>query len=73
MGPQSGDEHVTDLSDRVRAIIAREEGKPSGAGAGADGGAIGRVVSQESNEAAPRHEFRRVSSVDEQEETEKAV
>lgn len=69
MSPESGDEHITDLSNRVRAIIAREEGKP---GAG-DCGAIGRVVSQESNEAAAaRHEFRRISSVDEQEETEKA-
>ncbi|KAK7745463.1 hypothetical protein SLS53_002961 [Cytospora paraplurivora] len=69
LSPESGDEHITDLSTRVRAIIAREEGK-SGAG---DGGAIDRVVSQESNEAAAaRHECRRISSVDEQEETEKA-
>lgn len=71
LSPESEDEHVSDLSERVRAIIAREEGKSSAA---EDGGAVDRVVSQESIEAAAaRHEFRRVSSVDEQEETEKST
>ncbi|KUI61385.1 Putative glutathione-specific gamma-glutamylcyclotransferase 2 [Cytospora mali] len=71
LSPDSGDEHVTDLSNRVRLILAREEGKTPVAG---DGGAVDRVVSQESNESATAaHGFRKVSSVDEQEETEKAL
>ncbi|KUI67010.1 Putative glutathione-specific gamma-glutamylcyclotransferase 2 [Cytospora mali] len=71
LSPESGDEHVTDLSNRVRMILAREEGKTPASG---DGGAVDRVVSQESNESATAsHGFRRVSSVDEQEETEKAL
>lgn len=70
LSPESEDEHVSDLSERVRAIIAREEGKLSAAEGGVD---VHRVASQESNEAAAaHHEFRRVSSIDEQEETEKA-
>lgn len=71
LSPESGDEHVSDLSERVRAIMAREEGISLAA---EDGGAVDRVVSQESNEpAAAHHKFRRVSSVNEQEETEKAT
>lgn len=70
LSPESGDEHVSDLSERVRAIIAREEGKSSAA---EDGGAVDRVVSQSGNgAAAARHGFKRVNSVSEQEETEKA-
>lgn len=76
LSPESGDEHVTDLSGRVRAIIARGEGQ--GEGKGGDGGvgaraAVGKAVSRRSDEAAAaRHEFSRAGSVDAQEETEKA-
>lgn len=76
LGPEDGDEHVTDLSERVRAIIAREEageearGAASATGAGREAAAaVGRA---DDEAAAARLEFRRVSSVDEQEETEKA-
>lgn len=63
LGPDGGDEHVTDLSERVRAIIAREEEGDKGEHA---------VVTRTDDEAAAaRHEFRRDSSVVEQEETEK--
>ncbi|RYP14856.1 hypothetical protein DL765_006074 [Monosporascus sp. GIB2] len=54
LSPESGDAHVTDLADRVRAIEARR-------GEGAGGG-----------DEAASHEFKKVDSVDEQEETEKA-
>ncbi|RYP39481.1 hypothetical protein DL767_002215 [Monosporascus sp. MG133] len=53
LSPESGDTHVTDLADRVRAIEARR-------GEGAVGG-----------DEAASHEFKKVDSVDEQEETEK--
>ncbi|RYP91697.1 hypothetical protein DL770_002138 [Monosporascus sp. CRB-9-2] len=53
LSPESGDAHVTDLADRVRAIEARR-------GEGAVGG-----------DEAASHEFKKVDSVDEQEETEK--
>lgn len=56
LSPESGDEHVTDLSDRVRAIEARHKQ------AGEDG--------TETPSSPPPHEFRKVRSVDEQEETE---
>lgn len=70
LSPESGDEHVTDLSDRVGLIIAREEGKTL---VGENGEVLEKMVSRESNEAAAaRHKFGRVSSVNEQEETEKA-
>ncbi|KAI0136437.1 ChaC-like protein-domain-containing protein [Xylariales sp. AK1849] len=56
LGPESGDAHVKDLSNRVRAIEAKsnEEG-------------IGFKTPEPPNP----HDFRKVSSVDEQEETEK--
>ncbi|KAI4868619.1 ChaC-domain-containing protein [Hypoxylon rubiginosum] len=59
LSPESGDAHVTDLSDRVRAIESRgrREGGPAAEGF-------------ERHPAS--HEFRKVGSVDEQEETEKA-
>ncbi|KAL7629213.1 hypothetical protein AAE478_000733 [Parahypoxylon ruwenzoriense] len=57
LSPDSGDAHVTDLSDRVRKIDRkRREGQPQVEG-------FGHPVP---------HQFRRVSSVEEQEETEKA-
>ncbi|KAK2610820.1 hypothetical protein N8I77_004219 [Diaporthe amygdali] len=73
LSPESGDEHVTDLSKRVRAIISREE--ESGRGKGkVESPATKNAVSQGSDAAAGAlHDFRKVSSVDEQEETEKAV
>ncbi|KAH8196792.1 hypothetical protein TruAng_009034 [Truncatella angustata] len=55
LSPESGDEHVTDLSNRLRDVEA---------------GLKSRSEVDEPN--SPSHEFRRVSSVDEQEETEKA-
>lgn len=64
LSPESGDEHVTDLSNRLRGIMAREE-----AAASKDGGDVEAVVSQAS--AASHHGFERASSIDEQEETEK--
>ncbi|KAF3062768.1 hypothetical protein GL218_09506 [Daldinia childiae] len=57
LSPESGDAHVTDLSDRVREIDRkRREGQ----------------LQVEGFEHPVSHEFRKVSSVDEQEETEKA-
>lgn len=56
LSPESGDAHITDLSNRVRDIEARRE--------------KGDVVVKEP-ESPVSHEFQRVSSVDEQEETEK--
>lgn len=58
LSPESGDEHVTDLSNRVRAIRERERRKQGGEAV--DG------VHEEAH-----HEFTKVGSVDEQEETEK--
>ncbi|KAI1844297.1 hypothetical protein JX265_007864 [Neoarthrinium moseri] len=56
LSPESGDAHVTDLSDRLREIEAKSKKGETD---------IQEPVSPVS------HEFRRVSSVDEQEETEK--
>ncbi|KAI0974478.1 ChaC-domain-containing protein [Xylaria arbuscula] len=58
LSPESGDGHVTDLSNRLRGI---ERGIKSG---GADFGVSGQPE-------PVSHEFAKVSSVDEQEETEK--
>ncbi|KAK4162070.1 glutathione-specific gamma-glutamylcyclotransferase [Cladorrhinum sp. PSN259] len=73
LSPESGDEHVTDLSNRVRAVAAREEGKIQ-----ADNQILraqSPVVSPDHEESSlyeHHHDFKKVSSVDEQEETEKA-
>ncbi|KAF3010502.1 hypothetical protein E8E14_008280 [Neopestalotiopsis sp. 37M] len=63
MSPESGDEHVTDLSNRVRDIDARQHNNKTGDTS---------VVDHHDEEPAspPPHEFRKVRSVDEQEETE---
>lgn len=62
LSPESGDEHVTDLAERVRTIIAREQQGQSG---GAEAEA---VVSLERDEkASARHEFSSAESVDGQE------
>lgn len=53
LSPESGDAHITDLSDRVREIEARD--------------AKGHPYKEPAS-----HEVRKVSSIDEQEETEKA-
>ena len=58
LSPESGDEHVTDLSNRVRAIEAR------GAEAGEE--------LKSPDESPVSHGFKKVHSVDEQEETEKS-
>lgn len=63
LSPASGDEHITDLSDRVRAIAAADKN-----GLGLEPGLDKR---QTDEQQPPHHEFRKVSSVDEQEETEK--
>ncbi|KAI2629608.1 ChaC-like protein-domain-containing protein [Hypoxylon sp. NC1633] len=56
LSPESGDAHVTDLSDRVREI---ERKRRAG------------EIQVEGFEHPVSHEFRKVGSVDEQEETEK--
>ncbi|KAK4234303.1 ChaC-like protein-domain-containing protein [Achaetomium macrosporum] len=83
LSPESGDEHVTDLSTRVRAIAAREEEKtkrigkirtekeeflrpPSPVSVSPE-----RVLEREQQHHEQHHDFRKVSSIDEQEETEK--
>ncbi|KAH6626010.1 ChaC-like protein-domain-containing protein [Chaetomium sp. MPI-SDFR-AT-0129] len=104
LSPESGDEHVTDLSNRLRAVIAREEGAEKGGdgvGAGGEKGvrddgkvlspslpvasvsgatttSTGDVVSsspvlqREQQHHEQPHDFKKVSSIDEQEETEKS-
>ncbi|KAK9789722.1 hypothetical protein SCARD494_08993 [Seiridium cardinale] len=58
LSPESGDEHVTDLSNRLREIEAKDN--------------KGEANGVEEPIPPPSHEFRKVSSVEEQEETEKA-
>ena len=57
LSPESGDAHITDLSNRVREIEAKDT----------KGQAHGSL-----SEAPASHGFHNVSSIDEQEETEKA-
>ncbi|KAK5655027.1 hypothetical protein OQA88_6786 [Cercophora sp. LCS_1] len=70
---ESGDEHVTDLSNRLRAIMAARNGEKDNQ----TGAKILRSpnlvsVSLESEKTLPHHHhFKRATSVDEQEETEK--
>ncbi|GAB1311249.1 glutathione-specific gamma-glutamylcyclotransferase [Madurella fahalii] len=73
LSPESGDEHVTDLSNRVRAIAAREEGKQSGIHTDNTILSLHPPVTVSPEQAAQHHHhnFRKVSSIDEQEETEK--
>ncbi|KAK4226917.1 glutathione-specific gamma-glutamylcyclotransferase [Podospora fimiseda] len=72
LSPESGDEHVTDLSNRVRTIAARE-----GGGIQADKQILRAqfpVVSPDPEESLHHdhhHHFKKVGSVEEQEETEK--
>ncbi|KAG6363439.1 hypothetical protein INS49_008539 [Diaporthe citri] len=72
LSPESGDEHVTDLSERVRAIISREEERGRGGKGGVGAPATKNVVSQGSDAAADAlHDPKEVGSVDQNEETEK--
>ncbi|KAJ4295731.1 hypothetical protein N0V88_004433 [Collariella sp. IMI 366227] len=70
---ESGDEHVTDLSERVREVARREEER-RGRGEGG-GGRVGpeHVLEREREHHGQHHEFRKVKSVDEQEEAEKGL
>lgn len=72
LSPDSGDDHVTDLSNRVRAIAAAREGEQK---AGQTDNIL-RVhtpvnVSPELLHQHHHEAFRRAGSIDEQEETEK--
>ncbi|KAK3937115.1 ChaC-like protein-domain-containing protein [Diplogelasinospora grovesii] len=58
LSPESGDEHVTDLSNRCRMIAAAEADEEN-------------MAKEQEEEHRQHGHFRRVSSVDEQEETEK--
>lgn len=78
LSPDSGDEHVTDLSNRVRAIAAaaaREEEQEARHGQGqADNILRAHTPVNVSPELLHQHHheaFRRAGSIDEQEETEK--
>ncbi|KAK7740028.1 hypothetical protein SLS62_011144 [Diatrype stigma] len=75
LSPESGDAHVTDLSNRVRAIEARAgSGRAAAAGAGEEArGQVGGGGTEGKEDAGlpESPEFRKVDSVDEQEETEK--
>lgn len=71
LSPESGDEHVTDLSERVRAIISREEGRGRGEGV-VEALATENSVSKGSDAAAGAlDDSSKVGSVDQNEETEK--
>ena len=95
LSPESGDAHVTDLSDRARAIAAREavveqaseaevERKTRSILQTDDSKVLSphppvsvvspeRVLERERRHHEQHHDFRKVSSVDEQEETEKTL
>jgi hypothetical protein len=64
LSPESGDKHVSDLSHRVRTVAAREEGRVTVV-------SPEQVLQAEQQHHEQHHDFRKVSSVDEQEETEK--
>lgn len=73
LSPESGDEHVTDLSNRVRAIAARGEGRQSSIQTDSTilSPHLPVTVSPEQAAQHHHHDLRKVSSIDEQEETEK--
>ncbi|KAK4128357.1 cation transport regulator-like protein [Parathielavia appendiculata] len=73
LSPESGDEHVTDLSNRVRAIAARDEKEKEREQIGLQAATVGpeQVLRREQQHHEQTHDFRRGSSIDEQEETEK--
>ncbi|KAK0612960.1 ChaC-like protein-domain-containing protein [Bombardia bombarda] len=64
LSPESGDEHVTDLSNRVRAVAAQD---------GENGSKSSQTpVNVDTSAEQPiHHDFRQIKSIDEQEETEK--
>lgn len=66
LGPESGDEHVTDLSNRVRALAAASQQEERDE---EDGSPTKPIMS---SLPPVSHDFKKVSSIDEQEETEKS-
>ena len=60
LSPDSGDQHISDLGERLRDI-ARREGEP-----------VPDTEKTLVDEEGQGHEFRKVTSIDEQEEMEKA-
>ena len=74
LSPESGDEHVTDLSNRLRAIMELRDGK-QGIKTGTQRFSLPLPVSASSESERDlqlylhQHHFRRATSVDEQEET----
>ncbi|KAK4192669.1 hypothetical protein QBC35DRAFT_447037 [Podospora australis] len=86
LSPESGDEHVTDLSNRVRAVAAVVVSTAAAARELGDIGTDKQILSaqspvnvssgldpEEDHHHHHHHDFRKVSSVDEQEETEKTL
>lgn len=73
LSPESGDEHVTDLSNRLRAIMEVQSREKSGQTGTNILRSLNPVsVSLESETGLPHHNhFKRATSIDEQEETEK--
>ncbi|KAH8884018.1 ChaC-domain-containing protein [Thozetella sp. PMI_491] len=73
LSPESGDDHVSDLSNRVRAVAAREDGV-QGDQRFTDKilRSLPPVVHVRYSEDV-RHEFKGAGSIDEQEETEKTL
>ncbi|KAK3354104.1 ChaC-like protein-domain-containing protein [Neurospora tetraspora] len=74
LSPESGDEHVKDLSNRARAVAARykSEGKPDPTDEIDTATEVVEVNgTTEATHDEHHHQFRRAGSVDEQEETEK--
>ena len=86
LSPESGDEHVTDLSNRVRALAAAADTgasayvpvprQPEGEEQEAEDGGLLPVLQPTkpimSSLPPVNHDFKKVSSIDEQEETEKS-
>jgi glutathione-specific gamma-glutamylcyclotransferase len=70
LSTESGDEHVSDLAERVRMIQRREDEKAKEFRGLDDESPLVAVISSESPQ---KHDFSKVSSVDEQEETEKTA
>ncbi|CCC04914.1 hypothetical protein SMACR_04281 [Sordaria macrospora] len=72
LSPESGDEHVKDLSNRVRAVAARYKSEGKADATDEIHTATGVVkVNGPTHDNEDHHRFRRAGSVDEQEETEK--
>jgi glutathione-specific gamma-glutamylcyclotransferase len=79
LSPESGDQHVSDLSDRVRAVARRLESNGGNNVTENDTGTVGAEGAGTMGSLSPvtapgshPHGFHKISSIDEQEETEKA-